>query len=413
MKKILVIFSFWFSLWIQHFAFSQELLTFDEAFNEILRRHTKTSIQETKIKESEAKLLPFRLNFVPTLSLNAKQVQGAPSSGSAQQLEANSQLNLFRWGADWASLKAAQADCDAEKETLLTTVLEAEREATQALINTIRNYKKTEIHKEIVQTHTHLLQIATQRYGQGRLPLQEVKKLEIDLENAKSNFASVVIDQKNSEAVLEKLLGPAVIQEEWPWQTKLLSFPYKNLKFELETHPFWKSTRYKIQAEESRTQRANRLMFPSLDGNLSYGYYSNLGIKGPAWSVGVTLTLPFFDQLNQYSNYKLQSYFQMEKETLYERTPKELQIEFENAQKNFEILNTTTFSRTKILETARELYRDNLRRFQLGRASANDLVIDERRVFDSELFFIQGVAELHLAFVRLCHAMGKRVRACF
>ena len=59
-----------------------------------------------------------------------------------------------------------------------------------------------------------------------------------------------------------------------------------------------------------------------------------------------------------------------------------------------------------------ELYEDNIKRFRAGRISANDLILDQNRVFDSELLAIEGWGDLHLNLSKFCHSIGMLVSEC-
>ena len=69
-------------------------------------------------------------------------------------------------------------------------------------------------------------------------------------------------------------------------------------------------------------------------------------------------------------------------------------------------------SREKTLQTSKKLYETNLKRFQRAIINANELRIDQERLYQAEYNAIKGWAEAHLAYMRACHAVGLEVRNC-
>jgi outer membrane protein TolC len=73
---------------------------------------------------------------------------------------------------------------------------------------------------------------------------------------------------------------------------------------------------------------------------------------------------------------------------------------------------SAALARERTLAMSRKLFQDGLKRFRAGRAAANELSVDQARLLDSELFAVQGWSAAHLAYSRLCHALGVSVWQC-
>ena len=60
---------------------------------------------------------------------------------------------------------------------------------------------------------------------------------------------------------------------------------------------------------------------------------------------------------------------------------------------------------------AEHLFEDNRQRFKMGRATANDLAVDQNRLLEAELLAVDGWVNAHLSLVKLCHALGHSIDA--
>jgi outer membrane protein TolC len=183
-------------------------------------------------------------------------------------------------------------------------------------------------------------------------------------------------------------------------------------RLELERRPDWRAAHARVDAEDQRYKRELGLLLPSLDANAAYGYYEAAGASAPGWTGTLSVSFPFFDHLAQWSSAKAQSYARTTAELNLEQTARDARSQWDAAQHSFDAALATALSREKTLGLSRRVYQDNLKRFQAGRVHANDLALDQTRLFDSELFAVQGWSAAHQAFARLCHAGGYTLAEC-
>lgn len=72
----------------------------------------------------------------------------------------------------------------------------------------------------------------------------------------------------------------------------------------------------------------------------------------------------------------------------------------------------TVKSRLETLKLGKRIYQTSYKRFRAGRATVNDLAIDQNRLFQSENLANDGMAQLHLLLTQYCHLQGKLVEEC-
>ena len=399
-------------------------LNFDEALAKIISRSTSVQTQQANLNLTEANALPSKFIFAPSLSFDAKTYRGGNSAytgGLDSQIEATSKYNLFHWGADFANLSAASADIDMQVLALESSRLSVEDQAITALVAQVQALQEIKINQEIVDIQTNLYKIAHERFKSGYLAVQEVNKISVDLENAIASLSNVQLEEASTRSQLENLLGSSDVELEWPWKMRMKQSETKieNEKWDANALPDWQAAHRHLEAEEARLHKTQRLLLPSLDANFSYGLYKGLDTIGasptwtPGWTAALGITFPFFDNLITYSNMKAQIYNEKIADIALTQKERDVKAAWDSSRVSFQISLKAANGREKTLDTSRQLYQDSLKRFQAGRISANDLVIDQRRLLDSELFAVQGWAYAHLQFPKLCHSLGKRLEDCW
>jgi outer membrane protein TolC len=414
----------------QHSGATKQL-SFSEALQKILDRSTAIATQDSKTEQQFAADLPVRMAFFPTLSLQGTRSTQQDNFASYRTTttvgSALVNWNLFRFGADIKGWQAANQD--ESNQTLLRQdqILKVEDLGVQALVTRIQRVKEVEIYSKIVALQEELHHIAKQRYARGLLPAQEVDKVQVDLENARARLADAQIQEGTSKADLVNLLGSEDVRPEWPWIASLKKTESdaeaKQLilgtEGDLSNRPDVKAAESRLKSEEDRYSQRVRQILPTLDASFTYNIYANdvYGLLNspynPSWMGQFTLTLPLFDQLNHYSNAKVQSAVRTQADIALEQARRTAMDEWQVAASSFKVSLSSAVAREKIVGLSERVYNDSLTRFRMGRIHANDLAIDQTRLADSKVLSADGWAEAHLTFSRLCHARGLRLDDCF
>lgn len=416
-------------------ASSEELVSFDDAIGSILARSTVIANQQALAGSVHALNLPVRLAFTPSLSFDAKQTStggiGIGSSYNNRQLEGVAQLNLFRWGADYKNWQAASSDEANQQSLIEDAYLRTQDGAVNLLITYIQRSKEVSVADSIVKMRQDSLAIAKQRYNGGYLPQQEMEKVSVDLANASANLADAQLAAIVAASALQNELGHTRITLEWPWQSRFAAFTHEpqipnpaddSALAQLLSHrPDWRAAQARVDAEDSRLARSWRLLGPSLDGQFTYGYYYG-DSTGPAnqpgpfggaqWAGTISVTLPFFDRLSLYSNARAQGFVKSEAEIALEQVHRDARSDWTSSRQTFVTALGSAQVRDQTLSVSRRIYQDTLARFKNGRINADDLVLEQRRLYDSELLAVRGWAAVHVAFSQLCKAQGLKLGDC-
>ena len=399
----------------------RQALEFSAALEQILGRSTTIDDQKAQLKSVEARNLAAELRYLPSLELEARQTTQKTFgiTSNRQSLGLGVQMNLFKFGADSAAMSAAERQIEAETSALNQSILLAEKEAVQTLVEVIAANRELVITEQILETRKDSLGIAKKRFKRGLLPIEEVEKISVDVSNADAQLNDTKVRLVSANAELNRLLGGGYIVPQWPWKDKFKERIEPLLAqrgWEPNARPDVQEAKSRLLAAEEQVDESWGKIFPSLDLGFSYNLFQSkvagLNNNGNEWTGTIALTIPLFDRLTNYSNYRAQIHQKTRAEVALERTRRFADSDWESAKRSLKISYETALAREKTVLVSRRLYQANLRRFNKGVIGANELIIDQDRLFRSERFAISGWADVHNNFTRFCHAQGKRVGGC-
>lgn len=395
---------------------------FNEALDKIVQRNTVVIRQSEVTEATRAKYISTgALLWLPAISVQAKAGSDRDTgvTTARRSVEGVADLNIFRFGADLAASKAANRDVESQERLLLNTILSAEAEGVSALVNFIQSQRQLEVSRHILSTRKEALVVARRRYEKGQFASEEVDKVSVDLDNATAQMRDAESALVQASTELERLLGEPEVAPEWPWKDSLPKSAQPLLKLanvDLSARPDWQAASSSVELAEQRSKEAFGDMLPRLDARASYGYFSNevLGVRttGPAWTAGLSLTIPLFDRLAGYGRYQAQVHSKAAAEADWEGIKRNARKEWSAAKSTLAISLDTALAREKTQALARKLYQANLERFNRGILSANEFRIDQDRLYETEIFVLKGWAAVHNDYRRLCHALGRRVEKC-
>lgn len=403
---------------------AESRLSFSEAMNAIVERSTSVLAAKAQLESVRASNLSSHLVMLPTISLTASQDYSRDSTAGASTLDrrgfaGTSRLNIFKFGADAAAMRAANREEETQEFLLADATLKSESAAVAALVALIQSELEMLNLEQSLQIRTEALRIAEARFKRGLTPQQEVDKLQVELNNATANFHDVEASLASARADLTNLLGHDRVSFEWPWKTALEKSKPMVLTLAQESlsqRPDWQAAEVKVEGARGRADEAFGKFLPSLDANFTYGFFqTRLGSSsrsGGEWSGGVTLTIPLFDRLDNYGSYRSLYFTRAGTEADLERIRRLANAEWQAARQALEIVRSSALERDKSLTLSRQLYKSGEFRFKRGLMTADELGRDQDRLYNSELLSIRGWAATHSQYARLCHALGRRIQTC-
>ncbi|MBN8554963.1 MAG: TolC family protein [Deltaproteobacteria bacterium] len=392
------------------------LTPFEKNIQTGLEKNSDIAAARAQVKAVEASHLPQKFDFLPQIGGEVTQAWSKNDNDdekNARHISASASMKLFEFGAGMAGRKAAQADVRRAQAELDSKILSVEGEIILAMVNQLLQEEELEIQRQLVATREQSLSLAEARYKQGILPRQEADTFLVDLENARSKLQDLEVEEKKAKAEVFRLLENSGERFDWPWKNSK-SQAALILKSELnfESIPSWHLAKATFENMTELSRQGFREIFPSLNGNFEYGLRREDEANKKYWLGSFTLAIPIFNRFQEYGNYKSLNYQAEAARARLVSLEKELKRNFDSAHAAFESSMNTSVKRDENLQISHRLYEDNLKRFRIGRVSANDLVIDQNRLQDSKFLASSGWAAYHLNLMKLCHSLGRSVNQC-
>lgn len=373
--------------------------------------------------------LSDRYVFSPTVSLESHAYRSGPPGSNDFGGSGTAGWNLFHFGENLARYEAAQAENKAQSYLIKSAQWQAEQRATNLLFSLIQTRKNLEIKTAMHKLDVDSFVVAEKQYQTGRRSLQDLKKLEIETANASAALSDARLKEKSAQAALIAQLGHPVSLESWPWEKVFLNRQKNPLSLnhdDLFQRPDYLAAVQSIEAADQRYQAAKRGFFPSLDATFNYGFdfvqegstvnSTSTSILVPGsqetWLAKVSLTIPIWDQgvllSHAQTAFLNRQKAELEKEKI-ERTASEQYASFQTL---FEDSFLSVQQRLKTFEQAKTLFVSSEQRFQNGIMSVNDLILDQKQFYDTQLLLVQGWFDVHSNFVDLCHAKNLSLPDC-
>lgn len=398
------------------------VLPFNEALDRIVDRSVSVGKERANLESLEGRNLPSHLSLLPSLTVNARSKRDGLNPGFTNRregVEGVLEMNLFRFGSDIAGMKAANREEEGQKLAIDDAILKTESDGVKNLVAFVQGSLELEIQRRFVTIRESSVQIAKARFDRGLLASQEVDKVSVDLENTLARLRDLEIEFARTKADLLVLLGEDDVEKAWPWRASLDKAPEKAFRTsdrDLTQRPDWRAAERRLEGADYRKNQGWGKIFPSLDLNLSYGTFRTETSQGltnsPEWGAMAQLTIPLFDRLVNYGNYQSLVGQRAAAEVELERVRRVARGDWQAATEAIGHALTTARAREKTVNLARSLYEDNLKRFKQGLANANELIIDQERLYQSELLAVRGWGGAHVQFARFCHSLGRRVSGC-
>ncbi|MCK5073909.1 MAG: TolC family protein [Bacteriovoracaceae bacterium] len=394
---------------------SAKNLDFKDALDEILKRDTTIPPADEASNAARIQGLSKKLNFLPSVSVGHYRTKTYRMESETDNFSLKGKVNIFRFGADVASMQAADANFTASTWNIDEAVLTAEAKAVNVLLDNIEKFLRLEILEKMVAVKRSSLETTRLRYRKGLVASQEVQKIQVDLNNANARLRNMEVSYETSRANLIAILGHDDIEHAWPWKSFLGEKKYVNIikdDFVISSRPDYKKAHAIVQSNEYKVKEIKRSFFPKIDFSYSYDFMDNRSMKAYERTAMLSITMPLFDNLSNYSSYRLQRASLVRSRYDLERIKRDVQTGWNLKRKVFGRIYETVISRDSTLKLSRKLYQDNFNRFQKGRITVNDLFVDQNRLLDSENLSVEGWGSIHRAFINLCHAKGMRINHC-
>lgn len=364
--------------------------------------------EQEKLRSLQSTLVSKYMSWTPSLSAGVGYVNNPAVSATATDYwKAEASLNLWNGGSDYHALKSADLNVDAQKLNQLNQGLKIEAQAADLIFKTLYSQDVVRSTRELVKLREESHRIVSEKYKQGKLPLQEVSKSEIDKSQQETRLRTLEAENLELQGQWKALIKEAVKTEQWPFETEL-KLPNAPLEFSPNLQRLEKLA--KAAAESHSSQKGKHLA--SLDLTASLQEFPLQTRATRQWGTGVLFTVPLWSRYetqaaiaSAYSS-AVTAQSEFEQARLSELSQREV------LQKRVDLYRKNLEAAKKNLEKAKGLYNDMVKSFRYGRMSVNDLLLEQNRLIESELSVSQSQLSFHKIVMETCALAGRELKSC-
>jgi outer membrane protein TolC len=382
---------------------------FDDLEN-FKNKNLNLQTEKQNLVSSSDLLLSRRLFWTPKLSVSADQNQTRVNSVKVvdgNSLNADLTLNLFSGGSDWNKMKDAEAQKKAQELQVTNEALRVEIKASDLIFKSLYLIESKRIQEVLLNLKEESLKIVTDRYHQGKLPLQEVTKSEVDLIQQKNKLRTATLDTIENKSQISSLFIEEIKTASWPFSENT------NLKLESSsTIPLVEQKFWATKSREEIWKASKGLHWPSLDLSVQYQTSPIREHTNQQWVGLLALTFPIWNQYETSANISANYAQYLGSLNDYKDTDQTLKQQSLFLKIKIETARTNLSESKKNLETAKKLYEDILKSFRLGRISTNDLFLEQNRLLESENTLAQSQLTFHQSLIETCALAGLKSVDC-
>jgi outer membrane protein TolC len=366
--------------------------------------------EQQNLEAASDSLLSSQLFWTPKLSLSAVQTETRVKSvktSESDYLEADATLNLYRAGSDWNKMQGRKAAKRAQELQVENEGLRVEVKASDLIFKSIYLYQSKKTQDDLLKLKEESLRIVNDRYHQGKLPLQEVSKSEVDLTQQKSRARQAALDLAENFSEMASLFMNDVQTKSWPFTEKTDPKIQPGLKIPTLEQKYWFN-----ESQEQAWRSVKGGHWPSIDATIQYLQAPIKDRTTDQWVGTIQMTLPIWSQYE--TSATISSAFAVYTSALndFKDTEQRVQQRALFLKEKIKIARINLSEAKANLEKAKDLYQNILRSFRLGRLSTNDLFLEQNRLFDSESSLAQSELMFHQALIETCALAGLRANVC-
>jgi|GEM_PF-4229910 len=393
------------------FAAAAKTNIFTELLDAAVQSHPGSTEEFEKLVAAEKFLASKSLFWTPQTQLRfEKGVRGSEAEVSRLGVD----LNLMRFGSDVAGYRAARFSKNAQVARRELKQLDLERDVAELIFRYILARSEEGFYKRSLGLKEKALTIAQEKYRRGQTPQQDVLRARLERDQSELSLAERKDNLLELRDQLMILAGRNDFQDlAWPFLDQVNESTGDKAK----EGSVEKSLDLKVMEEEAKSARQKYLssklgFFPKLDFSTSWAA-TGLGLseKGD-WQAQLTLTIPLWDQMANYAQSRQYLAEARILEVKLERLERTTKVKNDSLSERLEVSRAAAKRALESLQSMQSLLDDSLKRFEIGRASLNDLFLDENRFLQAETSAQSALANFHRRLVEACHSHNESLLSC-
>jgi outer membrane protein TolC len=390
---------------------SQHLLADLELFQQ---KSLLLQAEHSQLKASKTQSLSRLSQIAPSISAGVGKSESRISSDLTGKTKSifdywriSADWNLFRGFSDFQAYRAAKENETAQEYQVRARALEIELAGAKVIFNRLYLLDAGRAQAELLQLKQETMRIGRDRYAQGKIPQQDLTKLEVDLAQQANQARSAELELAQNQIAWKAFFVDELKTNDWPLEeTQSLALTEGGGSFAS------RRLRERASAAEHSWMSARLRHSPSLDFSLSY---KELPLKSPntgTWSGVLELSLPLFSRFETAAAAGQAHAAFLNADAEATNAEREEALRREYLKKKIKLSYENIKEARLIQEKAERLYRDMLRSFQLGRLSTNELFQEQDRRIRSVLSYSQARLAFHESLIEACALWGLSAKEC-
>ncbi|RZA03596.1 MAG: hypothetical protein EOP11_15985, partial [Proteobacteria bacterium] len=336
--------------------------------------------QAARLNAASYRALNRWLQFTPDLSAsvskNERRTRANVSSNelnivntqdSTDLLSIGGRFNLFRGGGDLRAAEGASLAKEAQKLLVANENLNVELEGAKLIFGSLYLKEALDAQREQLRLREEAFRIGRERYKQGKIPLQEVTTVEVDLADQRTELRAAELQLEENAANLKALFVDQFQTTDWPFKTN------QQLNLGDERSPLLQSLSLQAEAARKNEQAARLGHMPSLDLSLQYQLYPLRSLDNREWLGSLSFTLPIWNRFDTVATTAEAAANRAEADAQAQIREREEGLRRSFLTRKVALSAENVEEARKDVDRSEGLYQAMLRSFQLGRLSANEL----------------------------------------
>ncbi|NRA73504.1 MAG: TolC family protein [Rickettsiales bacterium] len=298
------------SLLIATMSITAHAVTLEDALINTYKTNPELNAQRESLKASDEAIMQALSRWLPNITAKAtkqytkqkKIVTSTRATNNSTDGKTHSltiSQNLFRSGADIASIKTARFSIEAARANLDNKEQEVFLKATDAYMNTLATKEIFQITQTKEKDNARLLNGTRQRFKAGDASKTDVALAEAELSKAKSERATAQASYETSKANFQSTIGLSARNLTLPKNNLLLPKTIgETLNIAATKNPQVKSARNSADAGKQNINVEKGNVLPTVDlqhsisDDTKQGYATTRGLRN--FTTTVELSMPLF-----------------------------------------------------------------------------------------------------------------------
>ncbi|MFW5950699.1 MAG: TolC family protein [Gemmatimonadota bacterium] len=388
---------------------------------QVVQARTSLSTADFATKQAYASMLPS-VSFSSGASLSSSdrfdQQTGLRVSGQSNNYNAglSSSMDLFAGGRNLAAVRSARAGAEAADATVVTQQFSVTLSAKQAFFAVLRARDLIRLNEEQIDQAEQQLEAAERRMQVGGATRSDVLRARLQLSNARQALLQSTVQHRNAMYSLGQTVGaagPVTAMAASPIEPEPLALSEEAMReVVLSQAPTVVSALADVRVAEAGIAQARAQYFPSI--GISGGYnWSNreFGLEQglTSWSTRLNLSLPLFNRLQREGTAQRAGAQLTLAEARAADAARQAVAQFESLLAGLRLAEEQLALLNESVEVAREDYRVQQERYQVGAATILELVSSQIALSQAENALINARYDYQIARAELESLVGREL----